>query len=241
MENKQYPHPLVTVDEDRNQLPGVFATATFAAVDDRFFIVTPRHALISLGGKPAQVFLGRRVLDLAKKRFVTASGLDLAVSELSPTEVDEVFQYALFVTEDTLGAQDHEHVQCVLQGFPANRNKMKIRQKPFIRNVHQIFCVDKTNDYDPSDRLFCATRIALDYDERKLTDNSGEAVNKRQLAGMSGGIVMQVGSARGVLGGLPYGILLSQDKVGRALVCLRYSIVLRCIKENIHRFEAGVG
>ena len=49
--------PLMSLDEEKNQLPCCFATATFAYVGDSFFLVSAAHSILEMNGQPVYIAL----------------------------------------------------------------------------------------------------------------------------------------------------------------------------------------
>lgn len=233
---KLYPHPLLTIDEERNQLPHVFATATFATVRDRFFLVTPEHALREKSGKPVWLSIDPAPLNMAGKRVVKTRAADIAAIELSIPEVDAVAQVANFITRGLLASSSSE-VRCEVQGYPWKRNRMEVRQRAIDRRILPLQSIDVSPRYFPDDLYNEHVNFALEYDEKNLRDSNGAKLDPRQLAGMSGGIVQSLCVNGGIIAWLPKGIFLAQDNAKKALVGLRYSFILDWLECNLSDFS----
>ncbi|OEE62773.1 hypothetical protein A1OK_19490 [Enterovibrio norvegicus FF-454] len=234
---KVYSHPLISIDEERNQLPHAFATATIACVQGRFFLVTPAHALEPMAGKPVYLSVDPTSFSLAGKKIIKTSDVDIAAVELTDAEIDQVFQTAVIVTSEMVVAarelKKQENSIPVLEGYPANRNKMKIRNKLLTRNMVQITFASVAGDYFPDERYSEPMHFAYEYNEKNLLDEEFNKTKPRQLAGMSGGmfkVVNELGLE------LPLGIFLAQDKGKPALIGLDYDFILKWLEFNIDQF-----
>lgn len=236
-DKKLFSHPLITIDEERNQLPHTFATATFAGVYDRFFMVTPAHALESKNGKPVYLSIDTEPFSLAGKAVYKQSEADIAVTELLNTEIDRVFKSTIFVTKDLLLPEDKKHLT-LLEGYPANRNKMKSRRKKIQKSIHLIMLDEPHEEYFPDENYYQPCHFAYKYNEKKLFDENSKRVSPRQLAGMSGGMFKKILEDDGIV--IPEGIFLAQDKGKHALIGLNYNFILDWIEANLSRFEKAL-
>lgn len=225
----------MTVDEERNKLPTVFATATFLHLDNRFFMITPAHALEKKHGKPVYIGVDPEPFSLAGRPIVKLSEIDIAAVELLGSEVDQVHESAIWVTDDLFSIRHTEGLsKCVLEGYPANINKMKNRKTKIEKNLIEIVLYDKDTNYFPDYvfKEFC--HFAYTYNEKTLFDDTGKKLDARQLAGMSGGMFK-----RDLQNGLqlPLGIFLAQDNKKHALIGLNYQFILEWVKANINEFQ----
>jgi hypothetical protein len=231
LDSKIYSHPLLSIDEERNQLPHSFATATIASMNDEFYLITPAHALNSMGGKPVYLSVDPTPISLASKKVIKSTPADIAVVKLTNSEIDQIFETSVIITEEmvNLAYESIEYGSVFLEGYPANKNKQKIRKKKITRSLVQINFSSLVDDYFPDDTYVKDVHFAYGYNEKELYDNTGTKVNPRQLAGMSGGLFKAVS-----LGGnaLPLGIFLAQDKGKFALIGLDYRFIFKWLKAN---------
>lgn len=224
-----YSYPLVTIDEDRNQLPTAFATATFATVRDRFFIVTPEHALKDKNNKPVLLNIDGKLVSLAQKKVHKAAKFDLAVIELSNDEIDMFLPHTVFITKELLSYID-ESFLCVLEGYPAHKNKQETKLKPIDNNISHIWLYNKQENYFPDEQYNEQVNFAYVYDEKKLFDEALNKTQPRKLSGMSGGMFKLIHPE---IGALPYGIFLARNKRKKALIGLKYKFIIDWIEYNL--------
>jgi hypothetical protein len=124
MSTKGFTLPLMTVDEERNQLPECFCSATFTCVNDKFYMVTAAHALITMDEKPIYIATSN-CPPISLKGHITARNntIDLAVTRISDAIVSKVFEECLFVTSELVHnpyPEDRDHI-CEIIGYPANK------------------------------------------------------------------------------------------------------------------------
>lgn len=191
--NKHFYAPLFTKDELHNQPITSFSTATFVNIDSDFFLVTPAHALYELNGLPAMLGLSsfHNLGDLAAttdKEFA-----DLAAIKLSDEIVMKIADEVFFVTEDLVNRRSDKPAFYEISGLPANKNRQKTASQKMIRpHVLNITSTKNISDtFFPHKEYPEIIHFALEYDKKKLLDNSGNNTNEYGLSGVSGGIVVE--------------------------------------------------
>ncbi|MDE0000427.1 MAG: hypothetical protein OXQ89_22000 [Rhodospirillaceae bacterium] len=241
--------PLATQDERRNQLWHTFATATIAKSEGAFFLISAAHSFADKGGKPAYIFFGREPISLANCVVLKNDEIDIAAIKLSGSIVDKLDDNVLFVTSAHLnintpieGVRELEAIQfpsdsrSIVSGYPWNRNTMKTRMHNIGTNGLNITAIDISPSFLGDDNYNELIHIALCYNEKECFDDSGKKISPRNLQGTSGGPITER-TSHGRRGFFRIrGIFQRRDKARRALLGLRYEVILAWLSMYGQRF-----
>ncbi len=196
-------------------------------------MISPAHAFNPKNGKPAFLSVDPSPINLGSRKIVKTDRIDISALKLTGEEVDQIFETSVIITEEMVDKAYNllDQSVVVLEGYPANKNKQKIRTKKITRNLFQISFNSLVENYFPDDVYIEGVHFAYEYNEKELFDDNGQKINKaRQLAGMSGGLFKAVINENL---SLPLGIFLAQDKGKPALVGLDYRVIFQWLKVNI--------
>lgn len=238
MENdKIYCLPLMSIDEERNQLWFCFATATFAYVRDSFFLVSPAHALVQMKQKPVYIAIDEPIT-LSGHGVIKNEAMDIAAIKMSDSTIDKIKDIVLFVTPELvhnypLGKSEQ---RSEVLGFPSNRNTMKTRMHRIGKSLFRYTANDISERFFPDDEYMKEVYFALEYDEKNLLDEALNRTQPRKLHGVSGGIISELSWNDEYVSSRIQGILLGSKKAKKALIGLRYEYILVWIEENFGLF-----
>ena len=238
MENdKSFCLPLMSIDEERNQLWSCFATATFAYVRDSFFLVSPAHALIEMNQKPVYIAIDEPVT-LSGHGVIKNEAMDIAAIKLSNSTIDKIKDLVLFVTPELVHnyPPGKSEQRSEVLGFPSNRNTMKTRMHRIGKSAFRYTANDISERFFPDDEYIKELHFALEYDEKNLLDDDLNSTQPRKMHGVSGGLISELFWNDMHVSGRIQGILLGSKKAKKALIGLRYEYILAWIEENFSAF-----
>lgn len=235
--NKSFCLPLMSMDEERNQLWSCFASATFAYVRDSFFLVSPAHALVEMNQKPVYVAMDEPIT-LAGHRVIKNEAMDIAAIKLSNATVDKIKNVVLFVTPEFVfnHPPGKSHQRSEVLGFPSNRNTMKTRMHRIGKSALRYTANDISESFFPDDEYMREIHFALEYDEKNLLDDDLNSTQPRKMYGVSGGLISELFWNDEHISARIQGILLGSKKAKKALIGLRYEYILAWIEENFDAF-----
>lgn len=234
---KSFCLPLMSIDEERNQLWSCFATATFAYVRDSFFLVSPAHAFVRVNQKPVYVAIDEPIT-LAGHEVIKNEAMDIAAIKLSNSTIDKIKDLVLFVTPEFVYnyPPGKSEQRSEVLGFPSSRNTMKTRKHRIGKKGLRYTANDISESFFPDDKYRKELHFALEYDEKKLLDDDLNSTQPREMIGVSGGLISELFWNDAHISGRIQGVLLGSKKAKKALIGLRYEYILAWIEEHFDAF-----